>query len=204
MKHVMLITGASSGVGRSLTHLFAGKYHVIAVARRVERLRNEFSGKKDVEYHKLDLQEPEEVDRFLGALSKKHEYIPYLINNAGVNVKSPIEELGDDAIDRSFQVNAFSPMRILKSFLPKMKENNFGRVIHLTSGAPLNCFPAYSAYSASKGTQRIHGHRSQRMRRLQHQDQPDEPGACADRDGARCTDGCVRMPSHRGVSLEPR
>ena len=42
-------------------------------------------------------------------------------------------------------------MRILKRFLPKMKENNFGRVIHLTSGAPLNCFPGYSAYSASKG-----------------------------------------------------
>ena len=151
MKPILLITGASSGVGRFLTHHFSGRFHIIAVARRIERLKEEFSGNNDVEYYKLDLGDPGEVDGFLDGLTKKHEYIPFLINNAGINVKSPVDELDNHKINQSFQVNAFSPIRILKRFLPEMKENNFGRVINLTSGAPLNCFPGYSAYSASKG-----------------------------------------------------
>lgn len=151
MKPNLLITGASSGVGRFLTHQLSDRFHVIAVARRMDRLKEEFSGITDVEYYKLDLGNPGEVDEFLDGFVKKHEYIPYLINNAGINVKSPIDELDDKNINQSFQVNAFSPIRILKRFLPRMKGEKFGRVINLTSGAPLNCFPGYSAYSASKG-----------------------------------------------------
>jgi len=75
-----------------------------------------------------------------------------VINNAGVNVGSiMLDELGEDDIARSLQVNAVAPVAIMKRLLPQMKAKDFGRIINMTSGAPLNCFPGYGAYSASKG-----------------------------------------------------
>jgi NAD(P)-dependent dehydrogenase (short-subunit alcohol dehydrogenase family) len=61
-----------------------------------------------------------------------------------------LEELTDDQIARSLQVNAVSPAKIMRRLLPVMKQQGFGRIINMTSGAPLNCFPGYGAYSASK------------------------------------------------------
>ena len=87
----------------------------------------------------------------LDTIVAQHESIAYVINNAGVNVAGTLEELEDADVQRSLQVNAISPALIMRRLLPQMKAHDFGRVINMTSGAPLNCFPGYSAYSASKG-----------------------------------------------------
>ncbi len=50
----------------------------------------------------------------------------------------------------SFNTNAYAPMILMKKLLVEMKQRNYGRIINVTSGAPLNCFPGYAAYSASK------------------------------------------------------
>lgn len=152
MKENILITGASSGVGLSLSHYLSEKFHVIAIARGLDNMRKEFKGNKDITAYRVDLANHEEVERAIDGILHEHEDIPYLINNAGVNIKSSIDDLSFGKIMQSLQVNAISPIMILRKLLPKMKENNFGRVIHMTSGAPLNCFPEFAAYSGSKGT----------------------------------------------------
>jgi NAD(P)-dependent dehydrogenase (short-subunit alcohol dehydrogenase family) len=53
---------------------------------------------------------------------------------------------------KSLEVNAMAPLRIMQCFLSSMMDADFGRIINVTSGAPLNCFPEYAAYSASKAT----------------------------------------------------
>jgi NAD(P)-dependent dehydrogenase (short-subunit alcohol dehydrogenase family) len=65
-------------------------------------------------------------------------------------VAETLENLSLDELEKSMSINALAPLVIIKKLLPSMKENNFGRIINLTSGAPLNCFPGYGAYSASK------------------------------------------------------
>jgi NAD(P)-dependent dehydrogenase (short-subunit alcohol dehydrogenase family) len=55
-------------------------------------------------------------------------------------------------MDHSLQVNAIAPLMLIQTVLPDMEERGFGRIINVTSGAPLNCFPEYAAYSSSKGT----------------------------------------------------
>lgn len=148
---VVLITGASSGVGLSLTHHLAGRFHVLAAARNLEKLRAEFGANPDVSVYGLDLAEPDSTRDVLETMLSQHESIAYVINNAGVNVGATLEELDEADMLRSLQVNAISPALIMRRLLPQMKARNFGRVINMTSGAPLNCFPGYSAYSASKG-----------------------------------------------------
>ncbi len=151
MNAKILITGASSGVGLSLCRYLSGRFFVIAVARRIDKMRQEFSGNDNIVTYKADLSNSTEVDNLMDTILKNHGYIPYVINNAGVNIQSSVEGLDLNKVLQSLNVNAISPLIIMKTVLPKMKGNNFGRIINLTSGAPLNCFPEYAAYSGSKG-----------------------------------------------------
>lgn len=152
MKKTVLITGASSGVGLSLAHHLSSGFQVLAVARRAERLVREFAGNKNVKPYRIDLSNPEDLEKELDRILDEWEPVLYLINNAGINVKASLPDLSLGDLQRSLQVNAIAPATIMKKLLPGMKAANFGRIINVTSGAPLNCFPDYGAYSASKGT----------------------------------------------------
>jgi NAD(P)-dependent dehydrogenase (short-subunit alcohol dehydrogenase family) len=148
---VVLITGASSGVGLSLTHHLSGRFHVLAVARSLERLEAEFGADPDVTIYGLDLSDADAVQRVLSTMIDRHGFIGYVINNAGVIVRSPLEQLDEQDILHSLHVNALAPAAIMRRLLPAMRACGFGRIINVTSGAPLNCFAEFSAYSASKG-----------------------------------------------------
>lgn len=150
VRKVILITGASSGVGCSLVGHLRDRFHVIAIARRLDRMRVNFSNDPRVECHQIDVGCREETEDFLANLVARYEVIPYLINNAGTMVRGTVVDLDAVDLERSFAVNAIAPYVILKALLPAMRAHGFGRVINLTSGAPFNCFPGFAAYSASK------------------------------------------------------
>lgn len=145
-KENILITGASSGVGFSLVNYYSDKYNVIALARNGSNLK----GMKDIIVYEVDLNHTKNLDECLDAVVNEHGHIPYLINNAGIMINSSIEDLSLDEVFESFRVNTFSPLQIMQKLVVGMKRENFGRIINITSGAPLNCSPNYSAYSASK------------------------------------------------------
>jgi len=147
----ILITGASSGVGLTLSKLFSDQFHVIVAARRLNRLQEHFGSLRHFSIYQVDLGDQENVALFSDKLISDHGYIPYLINNAGVNSRGLIQNISMETVKHSAQVNALSPLILMKKLLPGMRENNFGRIINVTSGAPLNCFPGFGAYSASKG-----------------------------------------------------
>ena len=147
----ILVTGASSGVGRSLADLLSEQFHVIVAARRIERLEEYYGGRKEFSIYQVDLGNPEDTALFADRLYSEQGYIPYLINNAGVNSQGEMAQISMDTVKHSAQVNALSPFFLMRKLLPDMKKHNFGRIVNITSGAPLNCFPGYGAYSASKG-----------------------------------------------------
>ena len=146
----VLVTGASSGVGRSLTHHLAERFEVIAVARRGDVLEAEFGATETVSSHVVDLADQGEVERFSRRLADDLAPIPYAVNNAGVNHRAEISALPIADLKRSLQVNALAPLRIMQALLPGMRERGFGRIVNVTSGAPLNNFPGFGAYSGSK------------------------------------------------------
>jgi len=146
----LLITGASSGIGRSLATHFAGGYDVIAVARRIERMETEYESEPWVTPYELDLADADAVEDLLGRLRDDYGSIPYVINNAGVNRGGDLADIDRSALRESMRINAVAPVQILQALLPGMREADFGRVVNVTSGAPLNCPPGAGAYSASK------------------------------------------------------
>jgi NAD(P)-dependent dehydrogenase (short-subunit alcohol dehydrogenase family) len=148
----MLITGTTSGVGLSLANHFAGRFKVIAVGRKEEKLTALFGGNPNVATWRVDLSDPEAVVRAADGILDRFGPIAYLINNAGVNIKGACDQISHEQFLYSQRVNVVAPLIILQKLLPGMKARNFGRVIHITSGAPFNCFPEYSAYSASKAS----------------------------------------------------
>ena len=146
----LLITGVSSGVGLSLARHLSARFHVIGVARKLEVARAALAGVANLDLHAAELGDPDGVEACLDAVVERHGHPVYLINNAGVNAPAEVEALEPAALAASLQVNCLAPLAIMRRLLPAMRERGFGRVVNVTSGAPLNCFPGYAAYSASK------------------------------------------------------
>ena len=150
-KSYLLITGVTSGVGLSLVNHYAGRYHVLALGRNENKLDELFGSNQNISCYAIDLSNQEECIKLFNELSEKYNYIPYVINNAGVNKRMELPDITYDQLMEFMHVNTIAPMIAMQQFLPAMKENNFGRIINITSGAPLNCFPGFAMYSASKG-----------------------------------------------------
>lgn len=152
MNHMtMIITGASSGVGKSLVDFFSNQMNVVAIARRIDKMEEHFADIPNVTCYKCDLTDDKEIERTLNEIKTKHGFIGYLINNAGVNKSNLFLDAESEDFEISMAVNFTAPIITMKFLLPDMIENNFGRIINVTSGAPLNNFNGFGAYSASKG-----------------------------------------------------
>lgn len=150
MKELLLITGASSGVGQALTEYLSSRFMVIAMARRQERLKENFKNNDNVSIFQVDVADQNSLSEALDGITERFGCPKYIINNAGVMHKASIDLIRFEDIRYSIELNSLAPVSIIKYFLPALKKGNFGRIINITSGAPLNCFPEYGAYSASK------------------------------------------------------
>jgi 3-oxoacyl-[acyl-carrier protein] reductase len=150
MTDTILVTGASSGIGRSIAEHFAGDYDVVAVARRIERMQELYADTGGVTPYELDLADAAGIEETLDRITATHGPILYLINNAGVNVSVPADDLEESDLLYPLRVNAVAPMLVLRELLPAMEHNDFGRVINVTSGAAIDCPEGAGPYSASK------------------------------------------------------
>ncbi|MFC4357685.1 SDR family NAD(P)-dependent oxidoreductase [Halobium salinum] len=148
----IVVTGASSGIGRSLVeHLAVDEgYHVLALARRIDRMEEEFAEVDSVTPRKLDLSDLEGTRETIRGLIDEFGPIPYLVNNAGVNVGGPLTELDPEDVLYSMRVNALAPFVLMQELVPRMADTGFGRVVNVTSGAPIDCPSGTVPYTSSK------------------------------------------------------
>jgi short-subunit dehydrogenase len=114
-------------------------------------MQDAFGESEHVTSYAVDLSDRDATTDAIHSIRATHGPILYLINNAGVNIKNGINSLSLQEMDYSLQVNAIAPLMLMQTVLPDMEERGFGRIINVTSGASLNCFPEYAAYSSSKG-----------------------------------------------------
>lgn len=151
MTKYALVTGSSSGVGLVVAkHLCSIGYHVLALARRHTKILDEL----DQHRHSItpfyaDLTDVETTTNLIQSLLKKYK-LDVVVNNAGVLIKEDIEKIDRNMAINSFNVNSLSPLLITSLCSAQMKQNNYGRIINITSGAPFNCFPEFALYSATK------------------------------------------------------
>jgi NAD(P)-dependent dehydrogenase (short-subunit alcohol dehydrogenase family) len=153
----VLITGASSGIGRAAARKIgeAGGT-VILVARSVEKLREvqteiEKAG-GTAHVHTADLSDLESCDALVREVNDRHGGVDVLVNNAGRSIRRSLALSQDRFHDfqRTMQLNYFGAVKLILGFLPGMKERRSGHVINVSSIGVQTNPPRFSAYVASK------------------------------------------------------
>lgn len=151
MNDLVLVTGVSSGVGLSLAKHLSQRFHVLGIARQLGVAKERLAGTSNLSLYHADLRRLDELESCLDLIIEEHGVPSRLVNNAGVNLPARLEDLDLVNFQDSLAVNCLAPTLVMKRLLPAMAADGFGRVINVTSGAPLNCFAGYASYSASKG-----------------------------------------------------
>ncbi|MGA8219804.1 MAG: SDR family oxidoreductase [Solirubrobacterales bacterium] len=158
---VVLITGASSGIGRAAAiRCGAAGAEVLLVARTPEKLeetRAEIEeGGGSAHIHQCDLSDLDDVERMAKEVLEQHERVDILVNNAGRSIRRSIENSYDRFHDfeRTMQLNYFGALRLILSILPSMRKRSKGRkgghIINVSSIGVQTNTPRFSAYVASK------------------------------------------------------
>lgn len=147
MAKVVLITGASSGIGNSIgKYLHQKGYKVYGTSRNPKEKFME-----GIHFVAMDVTKKESVEAGVAEVLREENQIDYLINNAGMGITGPIEETPDEEISRVFDTNYFGAIRVIKAVLPSMRKNGSGFIINITSIAGYMGLPYRGIYSATKG-----------------------------------------------------
>ena len=151
----MLITGASSGIGKATALHLAGLGHkVIGTSRSLERLdaltrEGEGNGQKIIPLE-LDINSDDAVSSVLPDVVGEHGPIDVLVNNAGYGLWGPVESLTIDELKQQFETNFFAAVRMIQALVPDMVERRAGTIINISSVLGRMGTPFNGAYVASK------------------------------------------------------
>jgi len=149
---VWLITGSSTGFGRSLTEaVLKHGYRVIATARKPEQLSDLIEQYPDTaKAVRLDVTNPQEVRDAVKAALEAFGRIDVLVNNAGYGAVGAIEEVSDEAIRRQFETNVFGALNLTRAVLPTLRQQRSGHILNLSSVGGFVSFGATGVYCATK------------------------------------------------------
>lgn len=143
MSRVVVITGASSGIGKTTAEFFVSKGDIVyGLSRRV--LGDAFNELK------CDITNTEDVKVCINKIIEKEGRIDILINNAGMGISGPVETTNTEDAKKLFDVNFFGTVNVINEVLPYMRKERKGRIINISSVASPIPIPFQTFYSASK------------------------------------------------------
>ncbi len=145
----VLITGASTGIGRNMAETLAREgFFVYAGARKDEDLA-ELDAIDNVKGVRLDVTKQDQVDAAVAFVRKEGRGLWAVVNNAGVGTRAPVAAVTDDELDFVFGVNVTGVVRVTRAFIPLIVENR-GRIVTTGSIAGIRSGAGSSVYSMSK------------------------------------------------------
>jgi len=151
MDKVVLITGGSSGIGKSIGEFLHHKGFVVyGTSRNPEKITNSI-----FPLIALDVRNTESIAQAVAKVISISGRIDVVINNAGVGIIGPVEEIPTAEIRNNFETNLFGPIEVMKAVLPQMREQKSGLIINITSIAGYMGLPYRGIYSAAKGALEI-------------------------------------------------
>lgn len=148
-QHAVLVTGASSGIGRKITELLASQGHfVYAGARKAEDIAA-LSKIKNVQGVRLDVNIDADLSSAVETVRKGGRGLHGIVNNAGIAIVAPLIHVDEKELRSLFDVNVFGPYRVTKAFAPLVIEAK-GRIVNISSISGILSGPFFGPYSMSK------------------------------------------------------
>jgi NAD(P)-dependent dehydrogenase (short-subunit alcohol dehydrogenase family) len=152
MKKVWLITGCSTGFGRSLAIAVLTKGDVVAVGSRntndIQDIIQQFP--ETALPLTLDVTKPEQIKTSVEQTIQRFHKIDVLVNNAGIGYFGAVEESEDVAIRNMFDINVFGLGDMIKAVLPQMRKQGSGHILNIASIGGLRSYPGVGYYNATK------------------------------------------------------
>ncbi len=154
---VVMITGASSGIGKSAALKIGAAGGVALLVARTEQKLLETADEIErlggvAHVHQCDLSSPEDIDRMAAEVLEQHGRVDILVNNAGKSIRRSVDRSYDRFHDyqRTMQLNYFGPVKLILDLLPMMRERKSGHIINISTIGLQTNTPRFSAYLASK------------------------------------------------------
>lgn len=152
---IVLITGASSGIGRQTAIEFAKLgANVVLVARRKDKLEQVEDELKKFQtstlVYQCDVSKKDQVEQMSKTVLEKFNSVDVLVNNAGFAIYGSVSDLSIDEIESQIKTNYFGMIYCIKNFLPSMLEKKSGHIVNVASVAASFGLPGIASYCASK------------------------------------------------------
>ncbi|MGY0408232.1 MAG: SDR family oxidoreductase [Polaribacter sp.] len=147
MSKVVLVTGASSGIGKSIATFLSDKGYIVYGTSRSPKKEANFNFKMIV----LDVLKVETIKSAVAFILEKQGKLDVLVNNAGMGITGPIEDTPTEEMRKVFNTNFFGAIDVMKAVLPQMRKQKSGTIINVTSIAGYMGLPFRGLYSATKG-----------------------------------------------------
>ena len=145
----VLVTGASSGIGKETAHLFLDEgYLVYAAARRTGKMKD--LQKRGAVVLEMDITREEDIQKVANVISERSGGVDVLVNNAGYATYGAVEDTDLGEARNQFGVNLFGLASLTKKFIPSMRETGGGRIINVSSMGGKIYTPLGAWYHASK------------------------------------------------------
>lgn len=150
MPKTILITGASSGIGKATTLLFQRQgWNVVATMRSPETA-SDLAALDRVLCLRLDVTDRDSIAAAVEAALQQFQTIDVLLNNAGYGVIGPFEASTPEQVERQFATNVFGLMNVTRAVLPHFRQRRSGLIINVSSIGGRLAFPLYSLYHSTK------------------------------------------------------
>ena len=150
MNKTILITGASTGIGKETAIYFASKGWNVAATLRILDKEQELTKHSNIKLFKLDVTDETSIRKAIDDIISAFGEIDVVYNNAGYALVGAFEAMNYEQIIRQFDTNVFGVMNVTRAILPYFRERKKGTIINTTSMGGLMTFPLYSIYHATK------------------------------------------------------
>jgi NAD(P)-dependent dehydrogenase (short-subunit alcohol dehydrogenase family) len=150
-KKVALVTGGSTGIGAAVAiELANAKFNVLITGRNEHTLKTTAGQHENISYLVSDVSDPEAIDATIDHIRTEFGRLDVLVNNAGVAVPVPFENITPEHFDTTFNINIRGVVFMTQKALPLLKESK-GNIINISSIVGDQPFPNFLIYSATKG-----------------------------------------------------
>ena len=148
---VVVVTGASKGIGKAIAELLSREGARIVLAARNEKELKKIAEKiPDSLVVKTDMTSEKDIDRLVAKTIKKFGRIDILVNNAGQGIYGAVENVNADDYRKIFELNVVGPLLAMQKVIPIMRKRKEGMIVNISSMVSKAYYPYLGAYASTK------------------------------------------------------